>query len=182
MQRALVGTVHVRHQRRPRARAASLTSYAFDVGKHPRGKPERLGEGGGSAVEEPIDDEVLEAAIRCFVDGFVIESKRERAQRLLRGRPARWTDTMEHLPTWVEPALQTELVGNASLPKQLQERFGSLRGVLIDSRGARRTTIAGAMWTTTTSNGSGALFVSDSGELALLVPETGPPSLCHRTG
>jgi hypothetical protein len=46
---------------------------------------------------------------------------------------------------------------------------------VIDNNGARRTTIARA-----TPSECGALFIADTGELALLVPEVGSPVLCLR--
>jgi len=59
-----------------------------------------------------------------------------------------------------------------------KRRFGDLRGVVIDTAGARHMTIAGAVSVTT--GGFGAVFIADAGELALLVHEIGPPTLCLR--
>jgi hypothetical protein len=116
---------------------------------------------------EPIDTATLEATIRRFVDAFVIESRRERAYLFLTSKPKQRIDTLQKLPDWVERSLQTEL-------RRDQIPTG-LRGVLIDDDGARHTTIDAAM-----SSESGALFIADIGELALLVPEIGPLTLCRR--
>jgi len=144
-------------------------------------KPDRFGEGGAfSKDEEAVDDAALREALRRFVGAFVIKSKQDRVQTFLQGRREQRLEVLQHLPSWVIPELQTELDGNQGFPQHLQERFGSLRGVLIDDQAARRMTIAGAMWATTMRGSAGALFVSDSGAVALLVPEDGPPTLCLR--
>ena len=136
---------------------------------------------GKRIAEETIDEAAFEAAIQRFVAGFVIKTKRERALLMLRrehgfGR----IQTLQKLPEWVDPALQTELgrtKANAALVRSIYARFGSRPGVLIDERGVHRVTMA-----TGTDVGSwGALFISDDGEIAVLSREIGPPVLCARS-
>jgi len=152
------------------------------VGKRGKGKPDRAGEAEQfSTDEEPIEDADLEKAIERFIDAFVIKTKQERAGLLLRARSERRDETLQRLPSWVAPGLQTELEGNADSPQHVQRRFGALRGVLIDYRGARRMTIAGALWMSKVKIGFATLFISDAGSVALLVPETGRSILCVRS-
>lgn len=78
---------------------------------------------------------------------------------------------------WIDPSLlQSELDGNTGFPQHLHERFGDLRGVMLEDRGARHITVAGAA--VLSSGQFGSIFVAHSSAMALLFPEVGPPTLC----
>lgn len=77
---------------------------------------------------------------------------------------------------WIDPSLQSELESNTGFPQHLRERFGDLRGVMLDDRGARHVTVAGAA--VLSCGQFGSIFVADSSAMALLFPEIGPPTLC----
>jgi hypothetical protein len=124
---------------------------------------------------ERVDPAAMRA-VRGFVATFVVPNKRERAQLFLLGRPERRIATLQELPQWVEPTAQTDLNGNTGFPAALEKRFGNLRGLLLDDEGTSNCTIAEAV---ETADEFGALFISDSGEIALLIPEVGPPTLCE---
>jgi hypothetical protein len=49
---------------------------------------------------------------------------------------------------------------------------------MIDDRGARHVTVAGAA--VLSSGQFGCLFMADSAAIALLFPEIGPPTLCFK--
>ena len=149
------------------------------MGRRRHGEPDRFGQGAGVSPESrDVDVSVVEAAVKRFVATFVLKSKRERAQRFLLGHPERRIETLEQLPDWVEPSSRSDLDGNAGFPQHVQTRFGDLRGVLVNDHDACSVTIAGAV---SLSTGKlGALFVADNADIALLVPEIGPPTLCMK--
>ncbi len=158
---------------------AAAVSTAYDrvhwpVGKRRHGAPDRFGEGGGfSTLKEPLDDSATKFALERFVATFVSKVKRERALMLLGGSGR--IEGLQRLHDWIDVKFQTLLQGSLGFPQHLQARFGDLQGVLVDDRGAWRTTIAGASWSA--AGGFGALFVSDAGDLALLLAEIGPTTL-----
>jgi hypothetical protein len=146
------------------------------VGKRRHGEPDRFQWGGFAIDERPASDEAALAAAKRFVETFVVTHKRERTQAgLLDEKPPRRSETIQRVHKWIEPALQAELAGNTGFPQQLQKRFGDLRGVMIDDRGARHVTVAGAA---VLSAGQLSIFMADSAPIALLFPEMGAPTLC----
>lgn len=76
---------------------------------------------------------------------------------------------------WIDPKLQSELEGNTGFPQHLKERFGDLRGIIIDDACPRRVTVAGAA--VLAAGGFGAVFIADTAPIALLFLEVGPPTL-----
>jgi hypothetical protein len=123
----------------------------------------------------PIDHHGLGAALRLFVTGFVVEDKRAQIhQRLLAA--ARRLETLGTLPRWI--AVRTApLEGADRSPAGLRARFGDLLGVHLDTGGACRTTIAGAL---ELGRKRASLFVADTGRLALITAEDGAALLCSR--
>jgi hypothetical protein len=147
------------------------------VGKRKRGEPDTFQWGGFAIDERPASDETALAAVTRFVETFVAKHKRERIQAgLLHSKQQRRIESIQQVYKWIDPALQSELEGNTGFPQHLQERFGDLRGVMIDDRAARHVTVAGAA--VLSSGQFGSIFMADSAAIALLFPEIGPPTLC----
>ena len=115
----------------------------------------------------------LEAALRLFVDRFVVEDKRAQLHKRLLAAERRG-ETLEVLPRWIAGAM-APLEGRDRSPAGLHSRFGELSGVHLDEAGARRTTIAGAL---ELGRGRCSLFVGDTGRIALITAADGPPLLC----
>lgn len=131
-----------------------------------------------SAIDErPATDDAERVAVSRFVETFITKVRRERVQTgLLHGDQQRRIETIQSAYKWIDPALLSELDGNSGFPQQLHQRFGDLRGVLVDDRGARHVTVAGAAALSTGQ--FGAIFIADDSALAILFPEIGAPTLC----
>ncbi|HMA54512.1 MAG TPA: hypothetical protein VKT17_08610, partial [Acidobacteriota bacterium] len=63
-------------------------------------------------------------------------------------------------------------------PQHLKERFGDLRGIIIEYEGAYHVTIAGAA--VHAARSFEAIFIADVEPIALFFPEDGPPILFSR--
>jgi len=112
--------------------------------------------------------------IERFVETFVLPSKRQRSKKLLLGNSEQRIEALQRLPDWIDPILVLEITdGRSEIPVGL----GSLAGYLIDHTGATRVTLAEAE--EVAQGGFGALFIADSGNIGLVVPEVGPPILVH---
>jgi hypothetical protein len=75
-------------------------------------------------------------AVHQFVTTFVRAEKRDRAEKMLRSGPAKRIAALQQLPIWVEGHLQTDLTGRAGFARELEQRFGELRGTYIDDEGS----------------------------------------------
>jgi hypothetical protein len=147
------------------------------VGKRRNGAPDKFQSSGFAIDERPATDDAALVAVKRFVEIFVTKAKRDRVQTgLLHPGQRRRIEAIQSAYKWIDPSLQSELEGNTGFPQHLRERFGDLRGVMIDDRGARHVTVAGAAVLSTGQFGS--IFVADSSAMALLFPELGPPTLC----
>ena len=154
-------------------RAATIPS----VGKRRHGEPDKFQRSGFAIDERPASDDAALVAVKRFLEIFVTKEKRERVQAgLLHRSQERRIETIQSAYKWIDPSLQSELDGNTGFPQHLYERFGDLRGVMIDDRGARHVTVTGAA--VLSSGQFGSIFVADSSAIALLFPEVGPPTLC----
>jgi hypothetical protein len=122
-----------------------------------------------------VDHRGLDAALRLFVERFVIDDKRAQMHKRLLAAERR-AETLDALPRWIA-ATAAPLEGRDQSPAGLRARFGELTGVQLDERGARRTTIAGAL---ELGRGRPSLFIGDTGRIALLTAAEGPPLLCAR--
>ncbi len=123
----------------------------------------------------PVDRHGLAAALRLFVTTFVTADKRTQIQtRLLAGE--RRLETLGTLPRWISVRM-APLAGADQSPAGLRTRFGELLGVHLRESGASRTTIAGAL---ELGRGSSSLFISDSGNIALITVTDGASILCSR--
>jgi hypothetical protein len=151
------------------------------VRRRRHGEPDPFDTGGFAVDERPASDEAAFAAVKRFAETFVMKRRRERVRGdLLHREAGRRNEAIQSVYKWIDPAMQSELEGNAGFPQRLHERFGDLRGVMIDGHGARHVTAAGAA--VLAQQGFGAIFVADSISLALLFPETGHPTLCLTPG
>jgi hypothetical protein len=147
------------------------------VGKRKHGEPDRFQRGGFEIDERPVDEAVAVASVKRFVETFIVAAKRERIQtHLLHHKRERRTETIQGLYKWIDPKMKTELAGNTGFPQHLHERFGDLRGVLLDEYRACHVTIAGAAVLSAAQ--FGAIFIADGRALALLFAEVGAPILC----
>lgn len=162
------------HRLLPEAHTRATMAY---VGKRRHGEPDRFQTDGFAIDERPANDEAALAAVTRFVETFVMKTKRERVQAgLLHRNQRRRLETIQSAYKWVDPTLQSELEGNTGFPQHLHQRFGDLRGVMIDDHGARHVTVARAA--VLSSGQFGSIFVADSAPMALLFPEIGEPTLC----
>jgi len=127
-------------------------------------------------VVQPVDRHGLSAALRLFVTRFVIEDKRDQMHKRLLTSERRG-ETLAAVVRWIEGTTAV-LVGADRSPSGLQARFGDLLGVHLDEVGARRTTIAGAL---ELGRGRASLFIGDTGRIAMVTVEEGPPTLCSRS-
>jgi hypothetical protein len=76
--------------------------------------------------------------VKRFVDTFVTKEKHERVQAgLLHRSQQRRIETIQSAYKWIDPSLQSELDGNTGFPQHLHERFGDLRGVMLDDHQER---------------------------------------------
>jgi hypothetical protein len=147
------------------------------VGKRRHGEPDPFQSSGFAIDERPASDGAALVAVKRFVETFITKAKRDRVQTgLLHRTQRRRIEAIQSASKWIDPSLQSELEGNAGFPQHLRQRFGDLRGVMFDDRGARHVTVAGAAVLSTGQ--VGAIFVADSSAMALLFPEVGPPMLC----
>jgi len=138
------------------------------VGKKPDAKP-------APVASEPIERRGLDSALRLFVERFVIDDKRGQIHKRLLTAERR-LETLGTLPRW-RAGSPAPHEGRDQSPAGLRTRFGELVGVFLDDGGARRTTIAGAL---ELGRGRCALFVGDSGWVALVMAAGEPPLLCSR--
>jgi len=127
-------------------------------------------------VVQPVDRHGLSAALRLFVTRFVIEDKRDQMHKRLLTSERRG-ETLAAVVRWIEGTTAV-LEGADRSPSGLQARFGDLLGVHLDEVGARRTTIAGAL---ELGRGRASLFIGDTGRIAMVTVEEGPPTLCSRS-
>ncbi|MBK9034894.1 MAG: hypothetical protein IPL61_27125 [Myxococcales bacterium] len=127
------------------------------------------------SASAPVDQRGLEAAVQLFTGRFVVAAKqRQIGQRL--STAARRAETLATLARWLGGA-PTPLTGADQSPAGLEARFGAMPGVYLDGAGARRTSVAGAL---ELGRGQDALFIGDTGRLALLAQADGPTLLCMR--
>ena len=123
----------------------------------------------------PIDQRGLEAAVRLFASRFVVADKQAQiAQRL--STAARRRETLAGLTRWLAGS-PTPLVGVEQSPAGLEARVGAMTGVYLDADGARRLPIGDAL---ERGRGQAALFIGDTGRLALLMSPAGAPLLSIR--
>lgn len=123
----------------------------------------------------PVDQRGLEAAVRLFASRFVVADKQAQiAQRL--STAARRGETLAGLPRWLAGA-PTPLVGVEQSSAGLEARVGAMTGVYLDADGARRLPIGDAL---ERGRGQAALFIGDTGRLALLMSPAGAPLLSIR--
>lgn len=120
-----------------------------------------------------VDRRALEAALRLFVDTFVVGDKRAQIRDRLLGD--RRVETLATLPRWV--VRSTPLEGADRSPAGVRARFGELVGVHLDEAAANRTTIADAL---ALARAKPSLFIADTGNLAVITVADGPPLLCSR--
>jgi hypothetical protein len=128
-----------------------------------------------SPTSQPVDRHGLDAALRLFVAGFVIEDKRTQMHKRLLAAERR-LETLVALPRWLA-GTPTELEGSDRSPAGIRARLGELVGVHLDAAGARRTTIAHAL---DLGRAKPSLFIGDAGSVAMITVEAGPPLLCAR--
>jgi hypothetical protein len=147
------------------------------VGKRRHGEPDPFQSSGFAIDERPASDGAALVAATRFVETFITKVKRDRVQAgLLHRTQRRRIEAIQSASQWIDPSVQSELEGNAGFPQHLRERFGDLRGVMLDDRRARHVTVAGAA---VLSMGQfGSIFVADSSAMAILFSEVGPPTLC----
>jgi len=124
-------------------------------------------------VGTKVDRRALEAALRLFVDTFVVGDKRAQIRDRLLGD--RRVETLATLPRWV--VRSTPLEGADRSPAGVRARFGELVGVHLDEAAANRTTIADAL---ALARAKPSLFIADTGNLAVITVADGPPLLCSR--
>ncbi|MBK7075004.1 MAG: hypothetical protein IPH44_22155 [Myxococcales bacterium] len=123
----------------------------------------------------PVEQRGLEAAVRLFTGRFVVPDKQAQlAQRL--ATAARRAETLAALPRWLVGA-PSPLAGAEQSPAGLEARVGAQVGVHLDADGARRTTIGDAL---ALGRGHAALFVADTGRLALVFRADCAPLLSIR--
>lgn len=122
---------------------------------------------------EPVDRHGLSAALTLFVTRFVIKDKRDQIHKRLLAAERRG-ETLGTLVRWVQ-GTRAELAGADRSPAGLQARLGEVTGVYLDETGARRTTIVGAL---DHGRARTAVFIGDTGRIALLMVADGAPILC----
>lgn len=121
----------------------------------------------------PLDRHGLSAALTLFVRGFVIKDKRDQVHRRLLAAERRG-ETLGTLVRWLQ-GTRAELAGADRSPAGLQARLGEITGVYLDEKTAQRTTIVGAL---ELGRARAAVFVGDTGRIALVMVADGPPILC----
>jgi hypothetical protein len=128
-----------------------------------------------AAKIEAVDQRGLDAALRLFATTFVVEDKRTQIHKRLLTAERR-VETLGTLPRWIRTRT-APLEGAEQSPAGLRARFGELVGIVVDEGGARRTTIANAL---VLGRDHAALFIADSGALALIMASGTAPLLCSR--
>lgn len=113
--------------------------------------------------------------MRLFAGKFVVPAKQAQLEARL-ATAARRGETLAALPRWLAGA-PTPLAGAEQSPAGLEARLGAQVGIYLDDDGARRTTIGDAL---TRSRGHAALFIADSGRLALVFRVDAAPLLSVR--
>lgn len=126
-----------------------------------------------AAMTQPIDRHGLSAALTLFVTRFVSKDKRDQIHKRLLTAERRG-ETLGTLPRWII-GIKAELVGADKSPRGLQARLGEVTGVYLDDHGASRTTIASAL---DLGRARAAVFIGDSGRVAMILVADGPPILC----
>lgn len=119
-------------------------------------------------TEDEID------AVDKFVHRFVVENKRARARKFLLGNSEQRIEAIQRLADW----LDTAVVIAAPRARELKAKFGPLSGRLFDHASVSRITMDDAQ--AFANGGFGAVFISDDGTTALLIPEVGEAVLCVR--
>ena len=123
--------------------------------------------------EKLVDARGLDAALTLFTRTFVIEDKRKQMHDRLRTRERR-AETLVALPRWLAGRSEP-LAGKDKSPAGLAARLGPLVGVYLDEAGARRIPIARTLELARGSKP--ALWIGDSGRVALVMQADGPPLL-----
>lgn len=105
----------------------------WNVAKRRDGQPDKFQWDGFPIDDRPADPVAATSAIKRLVSTFVIASKRERVLAMLlhKDRNKR-NEAIQTVYKWIGPKLQSELEGNTGFPQHLKERFGDLRGIIID--------------------------------------------------
>lgn len=124
-------------------------------------------------MAQPVDLHGLSAALTLFVTRFMTKDKRTQIHKRLLTAERRG-ETLVTLARWIQ-GIKSELAGAERSPAGLQARLGEVIGVYLDDDGARRTTIAGAL---DLGRGRAALFIGDTGRVAMILAADGPPVLC----
>ena len=123
----------------------------------------------------PVAQRGLEAAARLFASKFVVPAKQAQlAQRL--ATAARRGETLTAQPRWLA-GTPTPLAGAEQSPAGLEARVGAQVGIYLDDDGARRTASGAAL---ALGRGHAALFIADSGRLALVFRVDDAPLLSIR--
>ncbi|HLL21145.1 MAG TPA: hypothetical protein VK427_03390 [Kofleriaceae bacterium] len=140
--------------------------------------PDKFQWDGFSAGELPAAADVAAAAVRRFVQAFVIPSKHERmTAMLLHSRESKRDEAFESLHSWLDPDSHVDMPRATGFPQHLHARFGNLRGILVGYACSHHVSIAGAA-ILAAKLGSAAIFMADARPLGLLFHEIGPPTLC----
>ena len=127
------------------------------------------------AAQQPVDPHALDAALRRFVTTFVVDDKRSQIhKRLLTSERRR--ETLVSLPRWIAVG-RAPLEGADRSPAGLRARLGDIAGVRLTEDGASRTTIVRAL---ELDRGTAAVFIADSGHIAMITVVDGPPILCSQ--
>jgi hypothetical protein len=124
---------------------------------------------------EPVEPRALDAALRLFVAGFIVEDKQAQLHKRLLAS-ARRGETLAALPRWLAVAA-APLEGADLSPVGLRARLGDLVGIRVAEDGVGRTTVARAL---ELGRGVASLFIADSGTAALITARGAPPLLCSR--
>ena len=148
------------------------------MSKQRHGKPDKFQRDGFAIDERPANELDARLAVERFIAMFVNEVKRERARALLSHRDhLRRMEGIQTVYKWIDPRLQSDLEGNTGFPQHLRDRFGDLRGIVIDEKSASHVAVAGAA--IRASDNFGAFFIADELPIAVLFPEIGSPTLCQ---
>ncbi|MEZ4398926.1 MAG: hypothetical protein R3B06_02850 [Kofleriaceae bacterium] len=123
----------------------------------------------------PVDQAGLAAAVRLFGERFVVAAKRKQVEQRL-ATAARRGETLATLPRWLA-GVPTPLVGADQSPAGIAARFGDMPGVVIEGTGARRVGIADAV---VRLRDELALWIADTGRVALIARAAAPPLLVLR--
>ena len=122
--------------------------------------------------ERPVDTKGLDAALVLFVRTFVTDDKRKQIHDRLLAKERR-AETLATLPRWLA-GRREELAGKEKSPAGLAARMGAITGVFLDETSAKRIVIARAL---ELARGASALWIGDTGRVALVVQAGGPSLL-----